>query len=322
MGKFRRGFTFIELLLVIVILGIVGGLALEAIRQYYEGIYKTQTYAQRVAQADQILDKLTKYFENAIDMSIVNLDPRTVGAGDGGLGDWNCSEPGEETNEATALEYTVAFVGVDTDSLRTTGSPGWSEQAITNFISTTSRTFTFSDANLSKANDTITTLYQTSDLANSAFYNHGRQNASSIVGSCSNFNWDNAGNLDAYSIITGVNYATNVVTVAESYTNSDLDDKKYLLRSGYAFRVLDDGSFMMYYNFRPWKGENYTTGSSSVLGANVASFYADFNNTNSFNDRGSVWRLKVCMQGLESNLSTSDVASSAICRERRVRVRY
>lgn len=321
-GVLRPGFTFIELLFVIVILGIVGGLSLEAVRQYYEGIYKTQTYSQRVAQADQILDKVAKNFENAIDMSIVNLDPRSVGAGDGMLGDGNCSEPGEEANEATAREYTVAFIGVDTDSLRTTGLPGWSEQAITTVVSPTSRIFTFSDANLSLANDTISALYPTSNLANSAFYNHGRANGSSIVGSCSNFNWDGAGNLDGYSIISGINYATNSVTVTESFTNSDLDDKKYLLRSGYAFRVLDNGKFMMYYNFRPWKGEQYNTGSSSVLGENVASFYADFNNTNSFNDRGSVWRLKVCMQGLESNLSTSDVASSAICRERRVRVRY
>lgn len=321
--KFRIGFTLIELLIVIVVLGIVGVIALEALRQYYEGIYKTQTYSQRIAEADQILDKLTKYFENAIDMSIVNLDARAVGSADGALGgDNNCSEPGLEANEATAFDYTVAFLGVDVDSIRTNGSPGWSEQAITTLVSSTSRVFTFSDANISKANATITALYPGSDLPNSAFYNHGRSSASSIVGSCTNFNWDNSGNLDGYSIINDVNYTTNSVTVAESFQNSDLKDRKYLIRSGYAFRVLDDGTFRMYTDFRPWKGEKYTTGQSSVLGQNVASFYADFNNTNSFNDRGSIWRLKVCMQGLESNLSTSDIASSAICRERRVRVRY
>ncbi len=309
-SKCRIGFTLIELLIVIVVLGIVGMIALEALRQYYEGIYKTQTYSQRIAEADQILDKLSKYFENAIDMSIVNLDPRAVGAGDGVLGDNICSEPGLEANEATAVEYTVAFLGVDVDSIRTVGSPGWSEQT-----STLAPTFTFSDANLSKANDTITALYPASNLENSAFYNY-----KGIVGSCSNFNWDSAGDLDGYSIIGDVNYTTNSVTVTESVSSEP--DRKYLIRSGYAFRVLDDGTFRMYTNFRPWKGEKYTTGQTSVLGQNVASFYADFNNTNSFNDRGSIWRLKVCMQGLESNLSTSDIASSAICRERRVRVHY
>ena len=318
-GKLRRGFTFIELLFVIVILGIVGGIALEAVRQYYEGIYKTQTYTQRVAEADQILDKLTRYFENAIDVSIVNLDQDENDAAlDGG----ECAEPGEEANEATAHDYTVAFLGVDVDSLRTGNTPGWSEQASTAFVSTTSRTFRFSDSNLSGSDATITALYPASNLVNSTFYNYGRANSSSVVGACSNFNWDNAGNLDGYSIINGIDYLTNTVTVAESFVNSDLRDKKYLIRSGYAFRVLDDGTLTMYFNFRPWKGEIYTAGETSVLGKNVASFYADFNNTNSFNDRGSVWRLKVCMQGLESNLTNSDIAALEICRERRVRVRY
>ena len=105
-------------------------------------------------------------------------------------------------------------------------------------------------------------------------------------------------------------------------TASPKSDRKYLLRTGYAFRVLDTGEFAMFSNFRPWKGEVYSAGKRSILGQNVASFYADFNNTNNFNTRGTLWRLKVCMRGLESNLSDSDTATQEICRERKVHVRY
>jgi len=84
----------------------------------------------------------------------------------------------------------------------------------------------------------------------------------------------------------------------------------------------------MYTNFRPWSGERYTAAAKqNVLGQNVAHFYADYDATDFVNnpnvsDRGLVWRLKVCMRGLDSNLSTTDTESQAICRERRVHVRY
>ncbi len=309
----RRGFTFIELLFVIVILGIVGGIALEAIRLYYEGIYRTQMYTQRVNEADHILDQLSKYFENAIDMSIVNLDQdKADTALDGG----DCAEPGIEADQATAHDYTVAFLGVDVDSLRTGSTPGWSEQPIMNFTVPLAPTLTSNDANFTAADNVINVLYPASSLADSAIYNH-----QGLVGSCSHFNWDTSGGLQGYYPIT----ASTIHTLSLSNPGGGDDgSQKYLIRTGYAFRVLDTGDFMMYSNFRPWKipAEPYTSGKKSILGKDVASFYADFNNTNSYGDRGSIWRLKVCMRGLESNLSTSDIAASAICRERKVHVHY
>lgn len=315
----KRAFTMIELLFVIVILGIIGGIALEAIRQYFQGIYRTQVYTQRVNDADHILDQVSKYFENSIDLSIVNLDQD---AADGALVGTCAGDPHEEA-EAVAHDYTVGMIGVDVDSLRTVGKPGWSEHPKTNwFPGQVSIDLNYSDSNLTRANATITALYPTSNLLNSAIYDYRASNGG--IGSCSNFNWDNSGGLNSYFTITNV--AGNIVTVinnnvSEDDSNTPLN-REYLLRTGYAFRVLNSGEFVMFSNFRPWKGEKYNTGKRSTLGKNVASFYADFNNTNSHNDRGSVWRLKVCMQGLNSELNTTNIASQAICRERRVHVRY
>ncbi|MDD4855003.1 MAG: prepilin-type N-terminal cleavage/methylation domain-containing protein [Sulfuricurvum sp.] len=304
---YRRGFTFIELLFVIVILGIVGGIALEAVRQYYEGIYRTQEYSKRVAEADHILEQLSKYFENAISSSIVNLDiDPTVSA---------CYGPPELN---TATDFTVAFIGVDNDSMYGISGnvPGWSEETSLG----TGNVITALDANYTMADSIIAALGST--LANSAIYD-----ADSVdVNACTRFGLDGGVTGSAgYHRITG---STETTLSLHTENNATDGHRKYLLRTGYAFRVDDDGNFTMYTNFRPWEGAYYTAATKqNILGRNVAHFYADYNATDfvtdsNVSDRGLVWRLKVCMRGVDANLSTSDAESQAICRERRVHVRY
>ncbi len=110
MKKMQRGFTLIELLIVIVILGIVGGIALETIQQYYQGIYRTQVYTKRVNEANHILDQVSKYFENAINDSIVNMDQDKA---DGAF----TGECNGIPVAGDASDYTVTFLAVNTDSL-------------------------------------------------------------------------------------------------------------------------------------------------------------------------------------------------------------
>ncbi|MDP1784239.1 MAG: type II secretion system protein [Sulfuricurvum sp.] len=308
--KSRNAFTMIELLFVIVILGIVGGLVLETIRQYYENIYRTQEYTKRVAQADQVLDQLSKYFENAISSSIVNLD--RGGAANG------CYGP---PTSGDANDYTIALLAPDIDSLYGTSGnrPGWSEDTLL----MSNNELNASDADYTMANTVITALGST--LRNSAVYNAGSAN----VAACARFNWDDAGGYEGFHKL---NVAANPISSTRIQLNTDnnaTDGKqKYLLRTGYAFRVLDNGDFTMYTNFRPWLGERYTAAAKiNLLAQNVAHFYADYDTSDfmanaNLNDRGLVWRLKVCMRGLDANLSTTDAESQAICRERRVHVRY
>ncbi|MDO9208044.1 MAG: type II secretion system protein [Sulfuricurvum sp.] len=308
---YRRGFTFIELLFVIVIMGIVGGVALEAIRQYYEGIYRTQEYSKRVAEADHILEQLSKYFETAIMNSIVNLD-RDAATG--------CYGPPEEND---AADYTVAFVAVDEDSLRgiSGNRPGWSED-----VTVAGLVLAAADANYTMADTVIGGLFPGSGLAQSAIYDSNITFERDDNSTCSRYNWDGAGGLAGFHTINSFT-STALTLDADLEHNATNGRRKYLIRTGYAFRVLDDGNFTMYSNFRPWRNEHYTAGSQNILGRNVASFYVDYNGTdfqaeNNLTDRGLVWRLKVCMRGLDTNLSVSNTKTNEICRERRVHVRY
>lgn len=311
--KKRNAFTMIELLFVIVILGIVGGLALEVVRQYYENIYRTQEYTKRVAQADQILDQVSKYFENAISSSIVNLDHvenEGICYGPPVSGDLNDS--------------TIAFVAPDSDSMRGTSGnrPGWSEDTLL----LPGNRLIASDANFTMAGNIIHVLDPNSlaNLTNSAVYDSD----SVDVGACVRFGLNGGLTGSAgYHTIT----ASNETNLTLNTDNNATDGKrKYLLRTGYAFRVLSNGDFTMYTNFRPWANQRYNTAANrkeNILAQNVAHFYADYdatdfmNNTN-LNDRGLVWRLKLCMRGIDANLSDTNAESQAICRERRVHVRY
>jgi prepilin-type N-terminal cleavage/methylation domain-containing protein len=314
--KQRNAFTMIELLFVIVILGIVGGIALEVVRQYYENIYRTQEYTKRVAQADQILDQVSKYFENAISSSIVNLDHTEnegVCYGPPVSGDLNDS--------------TIAFVAPDSDSLRgiSGNRPGWNEDTLL----LSGNRIRALDANYTMAGNIIHVLDSNSlaDLTNSAVYDSD----SVDVAACTRFglNGGLTGSAGYHRII-----ASNETNLTLNAENNATDGKrKYLLRTGYAFRVLTNGNFIMYSNFRPWDGERYSGTNvgpnvqANILAQNVAHFYADYdatdfmNNTN-LNDRGLVWRLKLCMRGIDANLSDTNAESQTICRERRVHVRY
>lgn len=317
----RRAFTMIELLFVIVIMGIVGTFAIEMIRQYYEGIYRTKTVTERAAEADHILDQVSKYFEYAINTSIVNLDKNDTNLNNANP---NCTIP---DNANGKHDYTVAFIAVDHDSLRggwngTSYIPGWNED-----VNISGTNIGSSGANYTYANTITAALNSGGDLRNSAIYNNS-QNAANR-GGCYDYDLNHTVALADTKFLTITNFTPNTLTLNLSLDSGN-EKRAYLLRTAYAFRVQSDGNFTMYTNFQPWAvgGERYNThGTPRLLGQKVAHFYADYNtsdfqNDSNVTDRGLVWRLKLCMRGIDANLSDSTNRANDICRERRVHVRY
>lgn len=307
--KQRKAFTMIELLFVIVIMGIVGGLAIEAVRQYYDGIYRTQEITKRTETADHLLDQLSIYFEAAVDGSIVNLDRQGAGNGCYGIPMPN------DTND-----YTIAFVAADNDTLRTTGgSPGWSSEVQLS----AGNVITALDANYTAANTIITGLG--SSLAQSAIYDAD----SADENACVRFNLNVGDGISGYHRLNNAaNPITSTTLQLNNENNATDGHRKYLFRTGYAFRVDRDanGSFYLYTNFRPWAGERYSADTTKkyLLAQKVNHVYVDYDQTGNTSAAlgGKVWRLKVCMQGLEENLSDTDNDALQICRERNVNVRY
>jgi prepilin-type N-terminal cleavage/methylation domain-containing protein len=307
--KHHKAFTMIELLFVIVILGIVGGLALESIRQYYNGIYQTGEYTKRVAEADHILEQISKYFENGISASIIRLDENDA---------TGCY--GIPINADTDKDYTIAFVAVDTDGLRGAWNttlhrllPTWSSDALS-----IGNTLISLDANFTALNNMSPLVDANNPTA--IFRSEGLAEG---TGECSRFGWANASNTyDAYRTITHINGDHNL-TLNGILSIGGNANRAYVLRTAYAFRA-KNGQFNMYSNFQPWNNERYSNSTAHLLGNKVTHFTIlyDSSNTKMNSNVGNIYTLKICMEGLDENLSDSILSKNQICRERMVHVRY
>ncbi|MBD3806507.1 MAG: type II secretion system protein [Sulfuricurvum sp.] len=298
----------IELLFVIVILGIVGGLAIEAIRQYYNSIFRTNLYSQRAAEADHVLDQISNYFEYGIAASVVRLDKNSPPNGA------TCDGPPRD--DSLNDEYTFAFIAVDHEGLLgfwdgnlSRWRPTWTSNVEVNTTGIIALDSNYTQANMQET------------LTNSAIYDFGSSSAAN-QGVCDDFKWQTSSTSTRYNTITA--YTDTTLTLQNR--PSETTDNKYLLRTGYAFRAYN-GDFVMYTNFQPWKGENYTVSGGHVLAKNVAHFTVDYdvNNTQMNSTKGNVYRLKLCMFGVDENLTKADTTATnkfQICRERMVHVRY
>ena len=304
----RKAFTMIELLFVIVIMGIVGGLALEAVRQYYDGIYRTGEYTKRVAQADQILEKISKYFENGISASIIRLDANNTVFGT------DCV--GIPVNSDGSTDYTIAFVAVDNDGLRgfwdgIRWRPGWTSDVLS-----IGNTLISADAN-------YTSLNPGNSLLNAAIFRS--EGLGEGNNECERFGWENAANTnDVYRRINNVHSDTNL-TLSGMLSISGQASRAYVMRTAYAFRARN-GVFNMYTGFEPWNGEQYSDNNviPRLLADKVTHFTILYDNANTImnSNIGNIYTLKICMQGLDENLSDSNLSRNQICRERMVHVRY
>lgn len=307
--KYRTAFTMIELLFVIVILGIVGGLALEAVRQYYNGIYQTGEYTKRVAEADHILEQVSKYFENGISASIIRLDENEA---------TGCYGIPVETDNNN--DYTIAFVAIDNDGMRGYWNataqrllPGWSSD-----VTSKGNTLISLDSNFT-ALDSMNSLVDANNPT-AIFRSEGLGEG---LDECHRFGWaDAASTNDVYRVITNVNGDHNLTLNGILNINGNAK-RSYVLRTAYAFRA-KDGNFSMYSGFQPWNNERYTAFTPHLLGKKVTHFTIlyDSSNTKMNSNVGNIYTLKVCMEGLDENLSDSNLSKNQICRERMVHVRY
>ncbi|MDP2849791.1 MAG: type II secretion system protein [Sulfuricurvum sp.] len=307
----RKAFTMIELLFVMVIMGIVGGLALEVLRQYYDGIYRTGEYSKRVAQADHILEQVSKYFENGISASIIRLDQNNVSFGSQCDG---IPVTGDEKND-----YTIAFVAVDNDGLRGFWNAGLGRwlSGWTSDVLSVGNTLISADAN-------YTSINPGNSLVGAAIFRSDGMGEG--ADECHRFGWDltGAANVEnhVYATIQSVDSDT-ALTLDKVLSISGQASRAYVMRTAYAFRA-KNGLFNMYTGFEPWNNEQYSGATARLLADKVTHFTILYDNSNTVmnSNVGNIYTLKICLQGLDENLSDSNLSANQICRERMVHVRY
>lgn len=304
----RKAFSMIELLFVIVITGIIAGVILEALRQYYDGIYRTGEYTKRVAQADRVLEQISKYFENGISASIIRLD-----ANDTVFGTQCVGIPSDTDSDS---DYTIALVSVDSEGLRgfwdgVRWRPGWTSDVLS-----IGNTLVSADAN-------FTALNLANPLAGSAIFRSDGLGEGSDE--CGRFGWNNpiTGNTnDVYRTIISADSDTNL-TLSGTLSIGGVANRAYVMRTAYAFRARD-GQFNLYSGFQPWNSDQYSGATARLLADKVTHFTILYDNTNTImnSNIGNIYTLKICLQGLADDLSDTNASDRQICRERMVHVRY
>lgn len=316
MSMFRRAFTMIELIMVIIVLGIVGMIVTDVLAQAYRGAFYQQKYAEREVELERVLNIIENRLKDALVDSIVLLD-----------GAVPCEVIGSQN---PLNDYTAAFILVDRDSMNGLWDGnrfrnGWSEEGNVS-VSGGNTVVDATDADFTIANTVIGNLYPGKTILDAVLYRYPI-----ITDTCSDFGW--TGNPIALDQVTDLNSSTRLRINGAPGINPQ---QSYRLAStAIAFRRdlgpagnTGDGNLTMFSNFRPWQGETYNiNGTPSLVAEHVSHFAIRMDSGSSHSMvgnssvRGAFYRINVCMKVVSDTNDTINTAQDQICKEKSVYVR-
>lgn len=295
----RHAFTMVELIFVIVIIGILSKFGVEFLRQAYDNFIATKVNNELQAKSQYAVEFIAKRLQYRVKDSIIaRKDDNSFVA----------------LANASTTDYTILeWVGTDIENLRGNTTPNWS--GIIDLDASSANTLVSPDTNTTALNSIISILSDgTAGINDAALYFIGSNN-DVLTG----YGWSHP----AASFTTQQNVAMHPIqspaggqiTEFESsiggvtFSGVDLYEYYQLAWSAYAVRLEDgdaDGNaddLVFYYNYRPWQGDRYLDGNSTLLMQDV--------NTFQFMAIGSVVKLQIC--------ATNDLFEEySLCKEKTI----
>ena len=288
----KRGFTMLELVFVIVILGIVASISASLVVQVYESyivqraLHRTSAKAELAAM--QISNRLTYRISSSaigrkLDNTLLPLD-----------------QVPDETYKI------LEWIGYDNDSFSAQSKPGWSGFCDVNATATTKATISTPGSDLLASTDVIIgklSLGAPKTIGNAAiiFAGHEYNSTKNYIATCMGFDTDSS----CISPVTATGTTATLLTIEDNNPKVMTDQYK-LAWSAYAIvptqvigSDLTDRGFQstdeiydldFYYNYQPWDSTtspSYNDGLSSTLVTNVESFR--------FIGKGDTIRFKICV---------------------------
>ena len=296
----KRGFTLLEVIFVIVILGIVASIGSSVIVQVYESYIVQKATHNASIKTELAINQLANRLAYRINRSLVARKP----ASDSILTLQQITTTTANKDDYTALEW----IGYDNDGFSATNPPGWSGFAdlnTSNFIQIISIGSDFAQentvlSNLGMPSPAIVFMANRYDANSTDGYTaqclHARDSSGCI------FPVTLAGNTMTFT--GGGKRAAGNMIYAEFY---QLAASAYIVVPENPHTILGTNvwDLMLYAQYQPWEGERYDSSTGKVLVKDVSVFR--------FKEEANSLRIKIC-----SVEQISDTDKISLCKEKEV----
>lgn len=286
----RRGaFTLIELIFVIVLIGLLSKYGIDLLFQSYRSYIFSKINNSLQSKTEMALDTIASRLMYRIKESTIARENNTT------FQPVASSTLGEN---ATVLEW----IGYDVDGQRgdeNTTNPLWS--GIIDINSSSATTLHSPQTDLAKIDEHIKNITNnTLSLNDSAIFFVG-----SNIDVYGGFGWSGAltnQNGSIHPIKKGVDNDKFVSSLGADFSGVDVYEYYQLAYSAYAV-ALENKDLYLYYNYRPWKGDNYKSGTKTLLMNGVDTFR--------FIGVGDIIKIQVCTK-------TDLMEEYSLCKEKTV----
>ncbi|MBL1243627.1 MAG: type II secretion system protein [Sulfurimonas sp.] len=271
----RLGFTMIELIFVIVIMGIIGKFGVEFLAQAYKSFIFSSINNGLQAKSQFAVEMIASRLQYRIKDSVItrsSTDFLSIG-------------------NASGSSYKILeWVGSDIEGFRGTTKPSWS--GIIDINASSATLLISPETNTTDINNTIAILsHQSGTSINDAAIYFVGADSSALSG----YGWDGSPisnqNASMHPIKSGPNINEFVPRVgnsltANNFTGVDVYEYYQLAWTAYAVGIDTNDTLRLYYDYQPWDGESYTDGKSFVIMEEVSTFQ--------FTSSGSLIKIQVC----------------------------
>jgi len=296
----RAGFTMIELIMVIVVMGIISSIGAGIIAKLYENYIKTRAINKLQSQSELVLNQIAKRLESRVKDSVI---ARQKGAGNF----LNYVSITDANDSYQILEW----IGKDTESFNGASNPGWSgfidlnNTATSNpYIKTLGSDLNTTDSIINSLSNGKVRLDDKSAKNRPAIIFKGNS-----IFDLEDYGWSGADGNYTHKV-SYTKGSNDILEFAETMATrpSEIFEQYDLAWSAYA--IVPEGSahdfnLTLHYNYQPWENERYdNNASTSILIKNVSTF--------KFTKIGDTIRLKLC---LHDNNQSGDY-NFAFCKER------
>jgi len=308
----RKAFSMLELIFVIVILGIVSSIGSEIIVNVYESYIVQKASHKASIKSGLAINQIANRLQYRIDKSLLARKPGQTGiilATDVYPVNQVPISGANNVDTFTALEW----IGMENDGFTQSGQPAWSgftdlnQSTFTSIVSTGSKLS--NEGTILKNISGNTTAPSPAILFHTAEYRTGKRYDDTLC------------MYNANGCIFPVDYNTTdtnlTFTGGGDRNATDMIYSEFYTLAASAYAIVPENNttvngiptsdLVLYSNYQPWLGENYTNGSRSILVRNVSVFR--------FKQEISSIRIKLCtIARISQNTQISTCKEKAVIR--------